>query len=33
VPVSGRVEPERDGDWREREHEAWRRFVQLAVDL
>jgi glycerol kinase len=33
VPVSGRVEPRRDGDWREREHAAWRRFVQLAVEL
>jgi glycerol kinase len=33
VPTTGRVEPERDGEWREREHEAWRRFVQLAVEL
>jgi glycerol kinase len=33
VPVSSRVEPRRDSAWREREHEAWRRFVQLAVDL
>ena len=33
VPVTGRVEPARDGAWRESEHEAWRRFVQLALDL
>jgi hypothetical protein len=33
VPDSGRVEPREDGAWREREHEAWRRFVQLAVEL
>lgn len=33
VPVSGRVEPQRDADWREREHAAWRRFVELAVEL
>jgi glycerol kinase len=33
VPVSGRVETQRDGGWREREHEAWRRFVQLALEL
>jgi glycerol kinase len=33
VPVSGRVEPQQDADWREREHVAWRRFVELAVEL
>jgi glycerol kinase len=33
VPTTDRVEPERDGAWREHEHEAWRRFVQLAVEL
>jgi glycerol kinase len=33
VPVSGRVEPTRDTAWREREHAAWRRFVELAVEL
>jgi glycerol kinase len=33
VPVTGRVEPRRDGAWRESEHESWRRFVQLALDL
>jgi glycerol kinase len=33
VPTTDRVEPERDDAWREREHEAWRRFVQLAVEL
>jgi hypothetical protein len=27
------VEPRRDGDWRDREHEAWRKFVQKAVEL
>jgi hypothetical protein len=27
------VEPRRDGDWREREHEAWREFVRRAVEL
>jgi glycerol kinase len=33
VPVSGRVEPRADDAWREREHAAWRHFVQLALDL
>jgi glycerol kinase len=33
VPVGERVEPRRDGDWREREHEAWREFVRRAVEL
>jgi glycerol kinase len=33
VPVGERVEPRRDGDWRDREHEAWRKFVQKAVEL
>jgi glycerol kinase len=33
VPVAERVEPERDAGWREAEHEAWRRFVRLAVEL
>jgi glycerol kinase len=33
VPVTARVEPQQDGDWREREHAAWRQFVQLALDL
>jgi glycerol kinase len=33
VPVTGRVEPTRDAAWREAEHESWRRFVQLALDL
>ena len=32
-PVTGRVEPQRDAAWREREHAAWRQFVQLALDL
>jgi glycerol kinase len=33
VPTTSRVEPRRDDDWRSSEHEAWRRFVQLAVEL
>jgi len=33
VPVTARVEPQQDRDWREREHVAWRQFVQLALDL
>jgi glycerol kinase len=28
-----RVEPRRDSAWREREHAAWRRFVELALEL
>jgi glycerol kinase len=33
VPTTDRVEPARDGAWRDSEYEAWRRFVQLAVEL
>jgi glycerol kinase len=33
VPVSARVEPGRNRAWREAEHAAWRRFVELALDL
>jgi glycerol kinase len=33
VPTTSHVEPRRDGNWREREHAAWRRFVQLSVEL
>jgi glycerol kinase len=33
VPVTGRVEPSRDDAWREAEHAAWRRFVELALGL
>jgi glycerol kinase len=33
IPVGPRTEPERDDAWREREHEAWRRFVKGAVEL
>ena len=33
VPVTGRVEPRRDDAWRESEHAAWRRFVELALEL
>ena len=33
VPVTDRVEPRRDATWRVAEHDAWRRFVKLALDL
>jgi glycerol kinase len=33
VPTTSRVEPVRDDAWRVREHEAWRQFVQLSVQL
>jgi glycerol kinase len=33
VPTTSHVDAQRDGDWRDREHAAWRRFVQLSVDL
>ena len=33
VPTTSRVEPQRDDAWRASEHEAWRQFVQLAVQL
>jgi glycerol kinase len=33
VPTAEHVEPQRDGTWREAEHEAWRRFVRQAIDL
>jgi glycerol kinase len=33
VPTTDRVEPRLDSTSREGEHEAWRRFVQLAVEL
>jgi glycerol kinase len=33
VPTTDRVEPRRDAAWRDTEHEAWRRFVKLAVEL
>ena len=33
VPVTGRVEPRRGDAWRESEHAAWRRFVELALEL
>jgi glycerol kinase len=33
VPVTARVEPQQDSGWREREHAAWRQFVQLALEL
>ena len=28
IPAGDRVEPERDDAWREREHAAWRAFVE-----
>jgi glycerol kinase len=33
VPVDRRVEPARDSDWREAEHERWRAFVAAAAEL
>jgi glycerol kinase len=33
IPAGERVEPERDAAWREREHAAWRRFVERAAAL
>jgi glycerol kinase len=33
IPVGARVEPERDAAWREREHAAWRAFVERAAEL
>jgi len=33
VPTTKRVDPQRDDGWRVSEHEAWRQFVQLSVQL
>ncbi len=33
IPTGDRVEPERDEGWREREHAAWREFVERAAEL
>jgi glycerol kinase len=33
IPAGERVEPERDSAWREREHAAWREFVERAAAL
>jgi len=33
IPVGERVEPERDAEWRRREHAEWRRFVERAAEL
>ena len=33
IPVGPRVEPRRDPEWREREHAAWRSFVERAAEL
>jgi glycerol kinase len=33
IPVGERVEPRRDDAWRQREHAAWREFVERAADL
>ena len=33
VPTGGRIEPERDDDWRSQGHAAWREFVERAAEL
>jgi glycerol kinase len=33
LETADRVEPRQDDAWRNREHAAWRRFVQLALEL
>ena len=33
IPTGKRVEPRRDDAWREREHAAWRQFVERASEL
>ena len=33
IPAGQRVDPERDADWRRREHAEWRRFVERAAEL
>ena len=33
VPTISHIEPQRDGDWRAAEHSAWKRFVELSVQL
>jgi glycerol kinase len=33
LPVDRSVEPQQDDDWRTREHERWKAFVQAAVQL
>jgi glycerol kinase len=33
IPVGERIEPERDDEWRDAEHERWREFVRRAADL
>jgi glycerol kinase len=33
LETAERVEPRRDDAWREREHAAWKRFVELALEL
>ncbi len=33
IPVGAHVEPRRDTEWREREHAAWRSFVERAAEL
>jgi len=33
IPTGDRVEPQRDDAWREREHAAWRAFVEQAAEL
>jgi hypothetical protein len=33
IPTGDRVEPRRDARWRQREHAAWRAFVERAAEL
>ena len=33
LPVDRSVEPQEDDEWRAREHERWRAFVEAAVRL
>jgi glycerol kinase len=33
VPVGDRIEPQRDDEWRRRQHAGWRQFVERAAAL
>jgi glycerol kinase len=33
IPTGERIEPGRDAEWRQREHAAWRAFVERAAEL
>jgi len=33
LPIDRSVEPQREDDWRTREHERWKAFVRGAVEL